>query len=149
MTIELVPKTSWGSNLRNSMSKKNWDIVRNETYKKYDNKCGICGAAGTIQCHEIWEYDDANHIQNLRGFIALCPSCHNIKHIGRAGILATEGKLDFNELIRHFIKINRCSQDIFEKHFNEAFDVWKERSKHEWIVNVGDYRDIVKNKSKT
>jgi hypothetical protein len=107
LNIELVPKTSWYSNLRNKVSKQNWNEVRKETYAAFDYKCGICGSSeGQLECHEIWEYDDTRHVQTLKGFIALCKMCHHVKHIGLAGIKAKRGELDFDAVIEHFIKIN-------------------------------------------
>ena len=89
LKIELVPKTSWYSNLRGKMSEKGWDNVRKKTYATFNYKCGICGSnEGQLHCHEIWEYDDKKHKQALKGFIALCVLCHHVKHIGLAGILA-------------------------------------------------------------
>ncbi len=42
LNIELVPSTSWYKNLRNQVGRDKWDMIRNETYRKYNNKCGIC-----------------------------------------------------------------------------------------------------------
>jgi predicted restriction endonuclease len=72
LTIELVPKTSWYSNLRNVIRPAKWDKLRKSVYAEYEHKCGICGATGgRLNCHEIWEYIDTNHEQKLIGFIAL------------------------------------------------------------------------------
>jgi hypothetical protein len=39
--IELVPQTSWYSNLRKEMEQDDWDKLRKNLYKSYENKCGI------------------------------------------------------------------------------------------------------------
>ncbi len=149
LSIELVPKTSWYSNLRNEMSKEGWDKLHKETYAQFGNKCGICGISeGQLNCHEIWEYDDKKHSQTLKGFIALCVMCHHVKHIGLAGILSQRGQLDFDAVVQHFIQINECDRDIFNEHYDEAFKVWRKRSSHDWKIDLGKYSSIIKSKEK-
>ncbi len=148
MKIELVPSTSWYDNLRKVLPKSEWDKIRKRTYAKYGHRCGICGAEGKLNCHEIWEYDDKKHVQKLIDFIALCDMCHHVKHIGLAGILASEGKLDYDKVIEHFMKVNNCNKNAFEKHREEAFAKWREHSEHEWHVDLGEYKDVIESNSK-
>jgi len=140
LDVELVPRTSWYDNLRSVIPRSLWDKLRKETYAKYGNRCGVCGVAGKLNCHEIWGYDDIKHVQRLTGFIALCDMCHHIKHIGLAGILAEEGKLDINAVIDHFIKVNEETYDIY---IDEVFNEWEERSNHKWSVELGEYQNLV------
>jgi hypothetical protein len=144
LTIELVPKTSWYNNMRKVLPKTEWDRLRKQTYAEYGHKCGICGAEGRLNCHEIWEYDDCNHRQRLLGFIALCDLCHHVKHIGLAGILASKGQLDYEKAVEHFMKVNRCGRRGFDKHRKKAFTQWAERSKHDWQVDLGEYEALVR-----
>ena len=148
LTIELVPSTSWYNNLRKYMSKEDWDKIRKRTNAEYGHRCGICGAEGRLNCHEIWEYDDKKHIQKLMGFIALCYMCHHVKHIGLAETLSSEGKLDYEKVVKHFMKVNNCDYKIFKKHRERAFDEWRKRSQHEWCVDLGEYEDMIKSASK-
>lgn len=141
LTIELVPSNSWYDNLRIVLPPSKWDQIRKRTYAEYGNRCGICGAEERLNCHEIWEYDDRRHIQKLIGFIALCDMCHHVKHIGLAGILAKEGKLDYGAVIDHFMKVNNCDKKTFEKHIERAFSQWRERSKYDWQADLGEYRN--------
>jgi len=96
-----------------------------------------------LNCHEIWEYDDQNHIQKLASFIALCDLCHYVKHIGLAGILAIKGELDYERVVEHFMKVNGCDRETFEEHRQKAFDQWHERSRYEWNVDLGEYERLV------
>ena len=148
LKIELVPSTSWYDNLRKVLPKSEWDKIRKAAYVNYGHRCGICGTEGRLNCHEIWEYDDKKHIQKLKGFIALCDMCHHVKHIGLAGILASEGKLDYEKVIEHFMKVNNCDRRTFEEHKKRAFDEWRKRSQHEWHVDLGEYEDVIKSVSK-
>ena len=145
LTIELVPKTSWCKNLRKEMKKPAWDRLRKRTYAEYNHKCGICGSEERLNCHEIWKYDDQNHIQKLDGFIALCWLCHHVKHIGLARVLANRGELNFDMVVEHFLKVNQCGVRDFERHKKKALIQWAERSKHEWEVDLGEYQSLVRN----
>ena len=93
LEMELVPSPLWWANPRRLMAKSQWDRIRKQVYADYNHKCGICGTEGRLECHERWEYDDASFIQRLAGLIALCPSCHGIKHFGNSGLRNVEGTL--------------------------------------------------------
>jgi len=145
LTIELVPSTVWYSSLYRLLPREVWDRIRNEIIENNGRKCQVCGETeGTMNLHEIWEYDDVKHVQRLKGFILLCKKCHHIKHIGLARILANEGKLDYNEVIEHFCKVNDCTKKEFEKHKAKAFDVWSKRSEYEWKQDFGGYGEFIK-----
>jgi len=145
LEIELVPSTVWYSSLYRLLPKEIWNNIRNEIIKKNGRKCQICGETeGIMNLHEIWKYDDINHIQKLEGFILLCVMCHHIKHIGLAGILASEGKLDYNKIIEHFCIVNKCTEKEFEEHSVKAFDIWRKRSKYEWKQDFGRYKEFTK-----
>lgn len=146
LKIELVPSTSWYNNLRKYITKEDWDKIRKTAYANYGYRCGICGAEARLNCHEIWEYDDKKHIQKLKGFIALCDMCHHVKHMGLARIFASKGKLDYEKVIEHFMKVNKCDRIIFERHKEKAFVQREKRSSHEWQVDLGEYNDIIKSR---
>jgi hypothetical protein len=140
LSIELVPEPCWYNNMRKVLPSTEWDKIRRQVYHDYRHSCGICGAHDTrLSCHEIWEYDDELHIQRLKGFIALCALCHHVKHIGYAGLLASEGKLDMQLVIRHFCQVNECSADAFTRHEEAAFDLWNKRNRYEWVTDLGKY----------
>lgn len=144
LTIELVPSTCWYSNLRNAVSREVWDKIRFKAYKASGNRCKICMIDRMLYCHEVWSYDDEKHIQTLVGFEALCEPCHMVKHIGFAGIRALDGELDFDKVIAHFMRVNRCSREEFDKAVALAFEVWEERSSHTWKCELGEFKDLLK-----
>ncbi len=145
LSIELVPKTSWYKNLRKKMKQSQWNKLRKKVYTEQGNVCAICGAGGRLNCHEVWSYDEAKHIQKLMGFSAVCNMCHNVEHFGRAQILASQGHLDLNAVVEHFMKVNGTNQTVFEKHKTEAFRIWRERSQHEWKTDLGEWASLVEN----
>ncbi|MCJ7431667.1 HNH endonuclease [Candidatus Bathyarchaeota archaeon] len=145
MSIELVPSTVWESSVYKLMSREVWDSIRNDFIKENGRKCQVCGeTSGTMNLHEIWNYDDKKHVQKLEGFILLCRMCYHVKHIGLAGILANQGKLDYDKAIEHFCKVNDCTKKEFEKHKAKAFEIWRERSEYEWNQDFGKYKEFIK-----
>jgi hypothetical protein len=138
LTIELVPKTCWYSNVRSNVTKTEWDIIRKKSYELANNQCEICGDVGknqgvnhNVECHEIWEYDDLNKIQKLIGLISLCPYCHKTKHAGLAQMNGEE-----NIVINQLIKVNNITRKDAIDYINDSFTIWRERSKHEWTLDI-------------
>ena len=137
LTIELVPATCWGANLRDILSRLAWDTLRRRVYAASGHRCAICGAGGRLHCHEVWHYDDAAHVQRLEGCLALCAWCHHVKHLGHAEVQAAEGKLDYERVVAHFLRVNGCDRALFARHRAEAFTRFAERSRHEWTTDFG------------
>lgn len=134
LTIELVPKSSWYTNVRSEVSQKEWDLIRKSVYKRAGYRCEVCGGRGTdhpVECHEVWEYDDDNHVQTLQKMVALCPSCHEVKHIGRAS-------LNGNRLraAEHLAEVNGWTLPKAKIYIQKSFEKWRERSQHEWTVDT-------------
>jgi len=144
LTAELVPVTSWYSNIRKQLPRKQWDRIRHQAIADADKCCAICGAEGPLFCHEGWAYDDSERVQRLAGFVALCSLCHHVKNLGMAGILAREGRLDSEGVAQHSMAVNGCSRADFEKYQSAVFRQWRERSKGDWIVDLGEWATLVK-----
>lgn len=139
LQIELVPSPLWGKSLSSTLPRKEWDRVRKSVYARQGHSCGICGAQGILYCHEIWHYDDHEYIQTLTGFIAICSKCNSCTHLGKAQLLAKEGKIDMEALIGHYMQVNGCSLSDFKQDKRQAFEQWRERSDHAWTTAIGDY----------
>lgn len=134
LTIELVPETCWFSNVRSNVSAEEWKRLRTENSKLAGYRCEICNGQGPkwpVECHEKWEYEDDNKIQRLVGLISLCPSCHEVKHMGLAGIKGRR-----SEAIAHLAAVNNWSDQETHEYVEEQFRVWKERSKHAWTLDI-------------
>lgn len=149
LTITLVPRSSFCRNLRSELPRSTWDAIRKKVYELANNKCEICGGQGNrhpVECHEVWDYDDENKIQHLNGFMALCPSCHLVKHAGRASVRGF-----WDEAMEQLAKVNKWSLENAEKYANKQFGVWFERSRHEWKIDFSllkekPYSDWLKGK---
>ena len=134
LTIELVPKSAWYSNVRSNVTAAEWDVLRKECYKKATYKCEECGGKGPkhpVECHEIWEYNDETFKQTLLGLIALCPDCHSTKHVGLAQI---QGR--FEVVLNQLMKVNEITKEEAEKYVSECFDVWQKRSQNNWELDI-------------
>jgi hypothetical protein len=138
LEIELIPSTCHFSNVRTTVKPKEWDKIRYISYEAAGHKCEICKNVGTdqgykhaVECHEIWEYDDVNHIQKLVGLISLCPICHQVKHIGRAIKMGR-----YTICVRQLGIVNKWTREQIDAHVAESFEIYKERSKHEWELDI-------------
>jgi hypothetical protein len=138
LTIELVPKTSWYSNVRSNVSKAEWDRIRKKSYENANHVCEICGDVGTnqgykhkLECHEIWRYDDQALTQTLTGLVSLCPYCHLVKH---PGLATMNGKLGI--VLKQLQRVNQISVEEAGAMLNEAFEIWRSRSKNNYTLDI-------------
>jgi len=141
LLIELVPQTSWGDNLRSRLQKKDWDRLRKGQARWAGWHCEICGQSGKdqgykwpVECHEVWSYDDENHIQKLDRLISLCPLCHKVKHYGRTfNVEGHEGAL---AALKRMMWVNGWKMKDAQAHVSEAFSIWEKRSHHVWTLDL-------------
>ncbi len=134
LTVELVPSSCWFSNLRSELSKEEWDRLRRPVFKRAGRHCEVCegrGAQHPVECHEVWEYDDDAHVQHLVGLVALCPACHEAKHMGYASRVGRAG-----EARAHLARVNGWSMDDVELYLEMQFEQWSRRSQHEWSLDL-------------
>lgn len=142
LLIELVPSTSWLNNLRKVLTKSSWDKIRLESYKKANYRCEICGGQGLygkghpVECHEIWSYDEINHIQKLDGVISLCILCHRVKHFGYSSMRGYT-----QQCKKHLMHVNSWSLSEVNKHINESFILFEKRSQWDWQLDLSWLKD--------
>lgn len=145
LTIELVPKISWGTNLRSILSNSGWDKARKKAYRDSGLKCAICGGVGPkhpVEAHELWVYNREKFKQTLIKVIALCPNCHMVKHYGRA--TATNRQ---KEAFAHLKTINdNFSEEELDLHLDKYFQAWKEGEKawEENLVKGASHNGLIK-----
>lgn len=138
LQIELVPSSCWWSNVRSNVTNKQWDNIRKPVYQKANFVCEICGEKGTkhpVECHEVWIYDDTTLTQRLGYFQALCPLCHEVKHIGLAGIRGN-GDRAFNR----FKTINQLEDTLARQIISAVFKQWSIRSRQQWTLDIEQLR---------
>lgn len=134
LSIELVPKSCWLSNVRDHVTAKQWDLIKKTTFQQAGHRCEICSGVGPkwpVECHEVWLYDDVKKIQTLERTIALCPSCHQVKHIGFALVSG-----HFEAARSHFSKVNKISKKEASFYIDKAFKTFERRSRHQWTLDI-------------
>lgn len=134
LTLDLVPSSTWYDNLRSRLRPSEWNRLRKATYAAADHKCEVCGGKGPkhpVECHEIWHYDEDTRVQRLTGLIALCPSCHEVKHFGRAQALGRGAVA-----MAHLMKVNQWTQAQAAVHIHTSFELWQRRSAIEWVLDL-------------
>ena len=132
LKVELVPKSCHYTNVRSEVSRKEWDKIRKHCYALANNRCEICGGKGKrhpVECHEVWDFNSDK--QTLIKMIALCPPCHEVKHLGLAQL---RGNLP--RATAHFCKVNGVSTEEAMRYFGEVFDEWAERSRRSWELDI-------------
>lgn len=143
LAIELVPSTAWQKSLYRQMPRKTWKKLREELISNSGGKCEICASTGKLFCHEVWHYNNKLHVQRLAGFKIICNMCNFVKHIGLAQNLALENRLDFGEVVKHFLRVNRVKRAVFQVHKKRVFDVWRKRSEFKWKVDLGKFEHMM------
>lgn len=134
LTIELVPGNRWGTNLRTILSKAEWDKLRKVCYATAQNQCEICGGKGIrhpVEAHEVWHWDDVKITQRLVRLIALCPSCHDVKHIGRAFAIGHGPRA-----LGHLAKINGWTMRQARDCYDQAMVQWHAKSNIPWKLDL-------------
>ncbi len=138
LCVELVPSTCHYSNVRSTVSTKDWNTLRKYSYEQAGYVCEICGQTGLeqgykfkLECHEIWEYKDDKKVQKLVGLISLCPLCHAVKHIGRAFAMGKQARV-----FQHLEEVNGWTHKQVVSHVGRSYMVNKQRSKHPWALDL-------------
>ena len=134
LRIELVPSSCWYSNVRENVPVKKWNAIRKKVYFVANDHCEICGGQGTrhpVECHEIWVYDEKTKIQKLDRFIALCPGCHEVVHMGLAEVRGFGDRA-----LNRFAKINKMDYNQACKIRDAIFAQWEQRSLITWKLDI-------------
>lgn len=133
LTIDLLPEGAWGTNFSHTLSKKDWDALRNAAYEAAEHKCACCGLeSNDLEAHEVWDFDIKNKTQTLVGIVALCPACHGVKHIRHST------RIGYGEHAKsHFMRVNKCNLDKFAFHYIEAEMLFEKRNKvDKWTIKA-------------
>jgi len=131
LSIELIPLTTTGRNLRSQLTHEQWDTLRHKVYARANYCCEICLASNVeVHCHEVWSYDDEKHIQKLVGLRCLCRKCHNATHLTHVVFIRA------SDVTKHFAHINNMSMLEANKVVRDAYKQMAERSRHEWTLDT-------------
>jgi hypothetical protein len=129
--VDLVPRTGWFTNVRSAVAPADWDRLRHYVYQRAGRRCEVCGAAGRLEAHERWAYDEARGIQTLRRLISLCNACHTATHFGLAEKCGQRAAA-----MAQLMHVNRWTQDQAEAHVDQAFATWERRNQQDWALDL-------------
>jgi len=139
LRVELVPKTSWYRDLRELVDEETWNRISRQVARQAGDRCEICGGRGSgdrsVECHEVWRYDDRVRVQALVRVVALCPDCHTVEHMGFANLRGggTAARA-------HLARVNGWTLAQTDAHIATAFRVWAQRNQGTWILDLEGLR---------
>lgn len=139
LTVELVPRTCWLSNVRTFVSRLEWDQMRRLVYARARYQCEVCGGRGDahpVECHEVWAYDETSRVQRLVRLVALCPACHQVKHIGHAQILDRG-----DEAFDHLMWVNGWTPEHAVAYLERVWARWERCSRLRWSLDMTALRE--------
>lgn len=144
LSLELVPLTAHYQNIRSALPTQTWDNLRKACYNDAEYRCEICFGRGTehpVEAHEKWEYIHlgmpAKGWQKLVKIQALCPACHEVKHMGLA---EKNGRL--KPALAHLAAINGWSETETVAYVTQAFEIWRKRSQEPWGLDITVLKDL-------
>ena len=85
-----------------------------------------------MEAHEKWSYDEEKAVQKLEDVVALCHSCHEVKHISRTQLMGRG-----MEAMEHFMKVNECTQMDFHAELDKANKAYFRRNRVVgWVTDI-------------
>jgi hypothetical protein len=138
LPIESIPMTSWGVSLSNKLDKAKWDKLRREVYTRAGHSCEVCKNVGEqLNAHESWAFNEKSKIQYLAKIKCLCKTCHEATHYFRSSVVF---KLTYtNYLKEHLMKINKITEEEFERYLAKLTLIVQKRSSRFYKVVIGKY----------
>jgi len=132
LRANMIPEQSYGVNLRGTLSRSEWDIIRSLIYKRDGYKCTICNQEGAqLHAHEDWIFDYKKGIQVLGNIISVCVNCHNNIHLGHSSTFKESIR---KELKHHWCKINNKNEEDFKKYIFNLMILERCKDQFKWKV---------------
>jgi hypothetical protein len=113
-----IPRSMHWLNVRSRVSESDWTKIKKVkmgSTKIRTPVCECCGAAGPLECHEVWEFVWPR-TQKLTGLKLLCHMCHMVHHVGFA-MHNREGE----KVIKHFMKVNHINRATASLYIDQSF----------------------------
>jgi hypothetical protein len=135
---ELVPEPLWERSVYHALKRrKPWKDIRQTVIDEANSTCSICGEKRDkgMYCHEVWDYDDSEHIATLVDFSLSCPMCNHAHHIG---MTSTLGGDILERTIDHLKRINNMTDEETDELLGFVKGQWVERSMHQWEIRIDE-----------
>lgn len=141
----LIPRPLWGINAHGLLAWESWQQIRQNTFSRDMHCCVICSHKGRLECHEVFEYDDAAGIAILVRLESRCGDCHDCNHLGRLKVKEPE---KFKDALRRIARINGMRPPEVIQLVKDAFQLHKTRTRP-WQVKVaeellGSYPELIR-----
>lgn len=143
LNIDLIPQTSWGINVRSSLSNKDWQLIRELVLARENYTCELCGEKNLpLHCHERFSFNTINHVQRLERLLCICENCHTSIHFGHASLTGKE-----EEAINHLIKVKyphlnkKRGKKLVNQEIKEAKVLWEDLSQIEFTLDLSILTD--------
>jgi len=136
--IDMIPKTSYFKNVRSLFNESDWNLIRHHIYNRSYYRCECCGIKKFkyLDAHERWIYDYETKKQKLIRIIALCRLCHQATHFGHS-----KKTKNIEKIREHIKKVRGITEEELELHIKQAYDIWRERNKINWIIDTSIIND--------
>ena len=124
LVFELIPQVMHHKCVRAVLPNDVWRLLRKITIEAGGKRCGECGSAQELECHEVWRYlppgagtVGGRHVMKLVGLRALCHLCHLGKHIG----YALRDPALYRQVKEHLMDLYRLPEPVFNQLEQLAF----------------------------
>ena len=141
LKFELIPDGCFKYNLRNILSKTEWDYIKKVVKASANGTCMICGKKTyRLDAHERWSYNEKDGIIKLEDVLAVCTDCHAVIHINRTFIKGDEERAE-----KHYRKVNACTYAEYRRDLGLANEEQKRRNNvAEWKMDLSNLLKFVK-----
>lgn len=112
--VDMLPASSWGKDLKNSISPTQWKATSQYVRARAGGKCEICSSERRPEAHERWSFDASTKTQKLTRLMCLCKSCHLGTHWGFTGNIGRT-----QEVGAHIRKLTGWTEEEFSAHLRE------------------------------
>jgi hypothetical protein len=133
LAIEVIPMEQANANLRFTLLRKDWRKLSEQVRRDAKGICQICGAVShPLECHESWTWDDEAEIQKLVDLLAICHSCHLVKHYSQH-----EWKgVDYTEAFQHLCRVNEWNKKQADRYVRRQLAVHEARMYKSYEVDL-------------
>lgn len=147
--FDLIPSsTCQASNVRSLVPERVWVRIRRQVRDEAGGRCERCGrvgrrvpgvrSPGLLEAHELWSYDDVEHVQSLIKIECLCPDCHQAMHwvFNWAPTNGSEFHLGPRLAMIEMIEKIGLTEGDLGQHHAEVWRIYEERSEHDWQLEL-------------
>jgi hypothetical protein len=147
LSINPVPKSLWGRNLRAScaLGDGGWRKLRASLLRDCGATCEICGRRPARWFgHEVWRYSVSKPraVAKLVGVMMICGLCHACEHFPRTVKCGTPENVE--AAAKHYCRVNRIDRERFLRDLELALARWHKLSQRlRWLIDFGPYTAMV------